>query len=178
MVDMSYLELKKMVNFFYNMSYDDDIPEETEQETGPCISPLQLHARMFALGDRYDISGLREVAVKKYSSKCAVAWIPLEFLESISDVYGRTPASLRQLRDAACVVARKNLPKMLDDESVATVYEKVLTETPEFTKDLLGIYVKAPLYGNCGTCCSNQVMEALQVRCLRCGKGMPGFRPC
>ena len=95
MVDISYLELTKMVDFFYNMSYDDDIPEETEQETVPCISPLQLHARMFALGDRYDIAGLREAAVKKYSSRCATAWMPLEFLESISDLYERTPASIR-----------------------------------------------------------------------------------
>ena len=30
-----------MVNFFYSMSYDDDIPRETEQETRPCI-PLEL----------------------------------------------------------------------------------------------------------------------------------------
>ena len=55
MADMSYLELKKMVRFFYSMSYDDDIPEATEQDTPPHISLLQLHARMFALGDRYDI---------------------------------------------------------------------------------------------------------------------------
>jgi hypothetical protein len=31
---------------------------------------------------------------------------------------------------------------MLNDESVATVYENVLTEVPEFTKDLLGITSK------------------------------------
>jgi speckle-type POZ protein len=94
MVDISYLELKKMVDFFYNMSYDDNIPKETEQETELCISLLQLYAQMFALEDRYDIPGLREVAVKKYSSRCTVTWIPLEFLESISDVYRSTSASL------------------------------------------------------------------------------------
>ena len=160
-----------MVAFFYTLSYDDDIPKETEKETKPYVSPLQLHARMFALGDQYDIQGLKETAVKKYVSRCAVTWIPKEFLESISDIYGRTHASLRQLRDAACVVARKNLPMMLDDKSVATTYENILTEVPDFTKDLLGIYVKAPLYSHCSTCSSNQAMEALQVRCLKCGKG-------
>jgi hypothetical protein len=132
---------------------------------------------MFALGDRYDIPGLRGVAVKKYSSRCAVTWKPLEFLESISDVYESTPASLGQLRKAACVLARKNLPKMLDDESVAIFYEKVLIEVPGFTKDLLQIYVEEPIYGNCRECCSNQAMEVLQARCLKCGKGMPMPRP-
>ncbi len=175
MADISYLELKKMVNFFYSMSYDDDIPEVTERETVSRISLLQLHARMFALGDRYDIPGLRDVAVKKYSSRCAVSWEPLEFIESICDVYERTPSSIRHLSNAACILMRKNLPKMLDDEAVATAYEKVLIEVPEFTKDMLGIYVNAPLYGDCSTCGSNQAFEALQVRCNRCGKGRPGL---
>ena len=175
MVDVSHLELKKMVQFFYSMSYDDDIPEVTERETASLISLLQLHARMFALGDRYDIPGLRDVAVKKYSSRCAVSWKPLEFVESICDIYERTPSSLRHLRNAACIRMRKNLPNMLDDEAVANAYENVLDQVPDFTKDLLRIYVNAPLYGDCSTCGSNQAFEALQVRCNGCGKGRPGL---
>jgi hypothetical protein len=174
MVDISYMELKKMVNFFYSMNYDDEIPEETGDETRPPISLLQLHARMFALGDRYDVPGLRDTAVKKYSSRATVPGVPLELLESIYDVYKGTPASVRQLRDAAGILVRKSLPKMLDEAAVATAYEKVLDEVPEFTKELLGIYVKAALYGECYTCGSNQGMEALQVRCMRCGKGRSG----
>lgn len=161
-----------MVQFFYSMSYDDDIPE---RETGSFISLLQLHARMFALGDRYDIPGLSEVAVNKFSSRCAASWEPLQFLESICDIYERTPSSVKQLRNAACIRMRKNLPKMLDDEAVATAYERVLTEVPEFTKDMLGIYVNAPLYGDCSTCGSNQAFHPLQVRCNGCGKGKPGL---
>ena len=164
-----------MVNFFYNMDYDDDIPEVTEQGNGPRLSLLQLHARMFALGDRYDIPGLKDVAVKKYSSRCSVCRDPLELIESICDVYERSTASVRQLRNAACVLMRKKLPKMLDDEAVTAVYEKVLSEVPEFTMDMLGIYVGAPLRGDCGTCGSNQAFEALQVRCKRCGKGSSSF---
>jgi hypothetical protein len=37
MVDISYMESKKMVSFFYSMNYDDEIPEETGYETGPPI---------------------------------------------------------------------------------------------------------------------------------------------
>ena len=127
---------------------------------------------MFALGDRYDIPGLRDVAVKKYSSRCAVSCDPFELIESICDVYERTTASVRQLRNAACIMMRKKLPKMLDDEAA---YEKVLSEVPEFTKDMLATYVKAPLCGDCSTCGSNQAFEALQVRCKRCGKGSSSF---
>ncbi len=172
---MSYLELRKMVDFFYSMSYDDEIPEETEQEAENRFSLLQLHARMFALGDRYDIPGLRDVAVKKYSSRGVASWEPLEFLESIHEVYRRTPASIRQLRNAAGILVRNNMRKILDDEVIAIIYDKVLDEVPEFTKDMLRIYVKAPLYGDCITCGSNQAFEALQVRCKRCGKGRSGL---
>ena len=160
-----------MVQFLYSMGYDDDIPDVTERETESPTSVLQLHARMFALGDRYDIPSLRDKAVKKYSSRCAGSWEPLELIESICDVYERTPSSVRHLRDAACIRVRKKLPKMLDDEAVAIAYEKVLTEVPEFTKDMLRIYVTAPLYGDCSTCGSDQAFEALQVRCNGCGKG-------
>ena len=176
MVDISHLELKKMVQFFYSMSYDDDIPEVTERETVSLSSPLQLYVRMFALGDRYDIPGLRDVAAKKCSSRCAASWEPLEFIESIRDVYEGTPPSIRYLRNPACILTRKNLPKMLDDDAVATAYEKVLIDVPEFTKDLLGIYIVAPLYGACSTCASTQAFEPLQVRCNRCGKDQGRLR--
>ena len=175
MVDISHLELKKMVQFFYSMSYDDHIPQVTEQETVSLMSQLQLHARMFALGDRYDIPGLRDVAAKQYSWRCAASCEPLELVESIPDVYEGTPSSIRHLRDAACIRMRKSLPKMLDDEAVATAYEKVITAFPDFTKDMLAIYVTAPLYGECSTCWLDQAFEALQIRCKGCGKGQPAF---
>ncbi|KAI9769799.1 MAG: hypothetical protein M1840_003793 [Geoglossum simile] len=165
-VDVSYVEVKKM-----NMSYDDEIPEEAEQEMDPSISSLQLHARMFALGDRYDIPGLRDLAVKNYSSRCAVPGVSLELITSIHDVYTRTPASIRQLRDIAGILMRKNLPEMLDDKVVTAAYEELLTKVPDFTRDLLGTYVKAPLIGYCAACCSNQGMVPLQVKCVRCGRG-------
>ncbi len=165
-----------MVSFFYSMNYDNDMPdEETEQKTGPRISQLQLHARMFALGDRYDIPGLRDMAVKKYSYRCGVSWAPLEFLESIYDVYGMAPAAVQQLRNAAGFEVRKHLPEMLDDKAVAAAYETVHVDLPEFTKDMLDIYVKGPLLGDCIACGSNQAFEAIQVRCKGCGKGKSGW---
>ena len=158
---MIYPELKKMVNFFYSLSYDDNILEATELETPSHISPLQLHARTFALGDRFDIPALRDLAEKKYSSRCSIPFEPLELIESICDVYERTPASVTQLGNAACILFRRNLLRMLDDEAFATVYEKVLIEVPEFTRNMLQFHVKAPLNGDCNSCGSNQAFEVL-----------------
>jgi hypothetical protein len=169
MEHISHTELEKMVTFFYNTDYDDDLPDGTE------LSLLQLHTRMFALADQYEILNLSTIAAKKYCSRCAVSWTPTEFLASIRDVYGSTPSCVRNLRDSACMAIRKHLPQMLDDESIAKLYEETLTENPDFAKDLLKSYVNEPFYGNCSTCGSNQPMEALQARCKKCRKGNSGF---
>ena len=164
-----------MVDFFYRMDYDDDVLEDAEADTQSPSSLLQLHARMFALGDRYGIPGLRDVAVKKYSSRCTSSEA-LEFMNSIYDVYEGTATSVRPLRDVVCIRMRDRLPKVLDEEAIRTVYQRVLIEVPEFGRDLLDLYVKAPLYGNCVTCCSHQAFEALQARCKACGKGRSGWQ--
>ena len=169
MKDLSYLELMKMVRFFYNFDYDDDIPENIEPKTESSLSLLQLHARMFALGDRYDIPGLREYAVRKYSSRCAACWNSLEFLKTIPVIYESTAASVKQLRNLACNLMRKKMSRILANKCVAAVYDKNLSELPEFTKDMLGVYVKWPSYGVCGACNSAENLRVLLFECPKCG---------
>ena len=164
-----HIELKKLVDFFYSSEYDDCLPEEAD------ISLLQLHARMFALADQYDIPGLSHLAAEKYFSRCTASWEPLEFLVSLQDVYETTPVSTRLLRNTACTAIRKQLPRMLDNKDVAEMYDKILSGTPDFTKDLLRCYVSNPLYGYCQSCYSYQPMEALQGRCKKCKKGNTAF---
>jgi hypothetical protein len=52
------------------MDYDDDIPLDAD------VSVLQLHARMFALADKYKILDLDSVAANKYSARCLTSWEP------------------------------------------------------------------------------------------------------
>ncbi|OAL42720.1 hypothetical protein IQ07DRAFT_525665, partial [Pyrenochaeta sp. DS3sAY3a] len=166
----SDFKLENLVEFFYSMDHDEVMPEGTN------VSPLQLHAQMFALADRYDISELLSVAAKKYCERCTNSWEPIEFLDSIEDVYELTPASMDSLRKAACVTIRRHLPGILDDSVTAERYEKALSENPDFAKDLLHSYIDKPLFGHCGTCHSEQSMEPLQTRCQRCKKGQSGLR--
>lgn len=125
-----------MVEFFYSLDYDE--VEDTEKNG---VSPLQLHARMFAIGDRFDIPDLRVVAVQKYLNRCSLSWDDLEFLGSIREIYTSTPDSIPQLRNAAVSVAWKKARSMQDTEGVRKVYEEVTKEVPEFTRHLLSEYV-------------------------------------
>jgi hypothetical protein len=168
MVDIPLLELGKLVDFFYSMDYIDDLGEAHNQQEGGCVSLLHLHARLFAYGDRYDIPALRHVATRKYSSRCSKSWDPAEFLGSIREVYQSTPDSLRQLRDTVTSISRKQLPIMLNDTTIASMYDEVTRDVPDYTRDLLRLYVKEPLYQFCRTCHGYQGMEALQTRCKKC----------
>jgi hypothetical protein len=161
---VNYIELKKLVNFFYDSEYDDCLPEDAD------LSLLQLHARMFALADQYDIPGLKTLAAEKYSSRCTTSQT-LELLVSLRDVYETTPPSIRRLRHTAYIAVRKRLPEILRNKEASEMYDKILSEIPDFTKDLLRCYVSDPVYGHCQSCCSHQPMELLQARCKKCKKG-------
>lgn len=105
-----HVELEKLVDFFYSSEYDDCLPEEAD------VSLLQLHARMFALADQYDIPGLSHLAVEKYFSRCTTSWEPLEFLVSLKDVmkppplvldcYATQPAQLSESICQVCLTTR------------------------------------------------------------------------
>jgi hypothetical protein len=160
-----FLLLDRLVQFFYNMDYDEVLPLYAD------VTILQLHARMFALADKYEIPDLPSVAADKYSARCLTFWKPLEFLSSIQDVYDGTPPSISLLRKIAYTAIRRNLPAMLNDETISKLYDQAVTEYPDFTKDLLQSYVINPVFRHCYTCSSHQRMEILQVRCKNCKKG-------
>ncbi|EOA81117.1 uncharacterized protein SETTUDRAFT_35991 [Exserohilum turcica Et28A] len=125
---------------------------------------------MFALADQYEIPDLKNLAAEKYSSRCTASRT-LELLVSLRNVYETTPSSIRRLRDTAYMAVRKHLPEILRNEEAAEMYDKILSEIPEFTKDLLRCYTSNPVYGHCLSCCSHQPMEPLQGRCKKCKKG-------
>ncbi len=87
-----------MVHCLYHGNYaafDAAIDAETWK------SAHQLHAAMYALGDKYDLTRIKKIALF-YFNKCD-AKPPLRGLvESISIVYSSTPDSDRHLRGESC----------------------------------------------------------------------------
>lgn len=51
------------------------------------------------------------------------------------------------------------------------ILRTTLQDVPEFTFDVLQLFVNAPLSGRCSSCGPGQAAEALQARCIKCGKG-------
>jgi hypothetical protein len=159
--------VEKLIDYFYTADYDECVVSAGETEYGPVVSGFQVHTRMFALADKYDIEGLRILSVEKYSRRLKEASTSpkyQEFLESVPEVYDLPPPSARPLRNEVTHFARISLAKFLKGQSVREAYEKIAVDTPDFIKDVLDLYME-----ECFTCGSHQAMDA---RCRQCGRGI------
>jgi hypothetical protein len=171
MTEVTMHELERLVEYFYQMDYRSSLVETADPQPRNGVSVLQLHARMFGYAEKYDIIGLRELAIQKYVMRCSKSWDAIEFLESIHEVYENTHESIRRLRDTVTNISRQRLPTMLDDDKVSATYEQVTQDIPDYTRDLLRLFMNAPLYLFCCECNEYQQMEALQTKCRKCKKG-------
>ena len=86
--------VSRMVHCLYYGSYD---PFDAVIDSEIWKSAHQLHAAMYALGDKYDLTLLKETALADFNKRGA-DHSPLGLLESIPIVYSSTPDSDRRLR--------------------------------------------------------------------------------
>jgi hypothetical protein len=159
----------KLLQYFYTGDYIEMSEEDDSAHSD--MSALQLHARVFALADKYDVKDLCVLSAEKYSSRLEKDFNVVDFLESIPDVYHLTAPQVRTLRDFVLHFARKNLETALHHSSHSKVYDDITSEVPTFTKDLLDSYVASPILADCYNCGPTMAMQALQVRCRKCSRG-------
>ncbi|KAK0640944.1 hypothetical protein B0T16DRAFT_204744 [Cercophora newfieldiana] len=150
------------------------------------LTPIRIHARMFALADKYDIRGLQLHASEQYE-KLATTIRAHQLLDSIPDVYDLTPESVRRLRDKAVMAARLAPEGELDHalgnptlrkktaRATADMFRAVGERNPEFLKDLVASYIVVSSVRNCNYCAAIgkpqlQPMKATDYRCVTCGE--------
>lgn len=146
-------------------------PIESDKIEGAPLSALELHAEMYALGDKYQATELSRLAMQKYKDRLKRDWVPRDFLRSITKVYKLTPESNRKLRDATFSHARSNIGQFQSDDAMRLQFKETCLDVPEFMFDLLESYIDVSLTGDCFQCGLHQSVEPLQLRCLSCMKG-------
>ncbi|KAF4503391.1 Kelch 21 [Fusarium agapanthi] len=161
-----------MVDYLYMGDYSIDMSEADETNTASNSGALSTHAIMYALGDEYDIKGLRDLSARKYSWSLDESLELNEFLSSIPFVYTLTPDSSRGLRDPALEFARNKLRHVGGQSDNRDAFDELLIECPDFLKELLYYCVQAPSLGYCPcTGPRDRVpVEAEGYRCKACGK--------
>ncbi|KAK1989747.1 hypothetical protein LX36DRAFT_686373 [Colletotrichum falcatum] len=104
--------VEMMVQYFYNLGYCKPTPEsnsdrshadlcQTTQEHSDSgdISDILLHAKVYAIAEKYAIGGLKALARIKFQTTASKCWDTDDFLDAISEAYTSTLDSDRGLRD-------------------------------------------------------------------------------
>ncbi|KAG9591239.1 hypothetical protein KCU77_g4705, partial [Aureobasidium melanogenum] len=64
--------VKAMIYYFYHHDYHTEpMPDSMKDSIGECLSegPLAQHARMYAMGEKYGVPGLKALALEKFSPR-------------------------------------------------------------------------------------------------------------
>ncbi|TID13050.1 hypothetical protein E6O75_ATG09999 [Venturia nashicola] len=123
-----------------NHSEVDEIESAAEQQAKGSASNLTLHAKVYAIAEKYGIQGLKTMAKNKFSAQMAYHWDSPEVPLAIQEVYETTVDSDRGLRDVITSTFRC-YPELAQRRDV----EAVVKETPELAWELFRVGWDLPL---------------------------------
>lgn len=158
---------------FFNPSPKPQVPVDLIESIteGTWISSFNTNVRMYALADRYDVSGLKQVVEKRIKHLINAARynqntdFAHELLAEIPLIYETTPASDRGLRNCVLDYVKSHWVGLSASESI----KAVISEAPEFALELITTMSQSYLYeGTCQRCHRTDKWTAERVRCL-CG---------
>ena len=166
--------VKKMLQFCYSTEWSD---AKDSNDKLRYISQLHTNAMMYALGEKYDMKGVKIMAEVKWDAavKSDIMGLPSTVVTSLAptlvSVYNDTPAQGRGLRDRVVAYAQENwklIPVLLQ--------KQLVTNHPDFAFDMINskpLVVKQldrPYKGECRRCNSTDKWKADHVTCS-CGWG-------
>lgn len=98
------------------------------QEEKPAYSAegnLVIHAKVYALGAKYDVPGLETLSLNKFAAAVSTHWDSTEFPEAVHLVYTNTADEDRDLRTVVADAMMPNIVKVLQREEVACVVKEL-----------------------------------------------------
>ena len=98
-------------------SYSESESESGPEPDAPKLPKLSIHARVYALGEKYDIKGLKTLSIKKFNQAAKVHWNSGDFMRAVEEVYTTTGDQDRGMRDAVVEVIFQ-YPKVLNKASM------------------------------------------------------------
>ncbi|KAI1828216.1 BTB/POZ protein [Xylaria intraflava] len=136
--------VERMIQYMYSGTYDAR-PGMYDSESA---SRLQMHARVFALADKYQIDELETLSAREYTVSLHDKVDISPFLGSIHDVFNLTPQSKRAMRIAAINFAKNYLgAAMRGSSDLQTRFNDTARDIPDFAQELLESFLMAPVPG-------------------------------
>ncbi|THW09982.1 hypothetical protein D6D25_07674, partial [Aureobasidium pullulans] len=169
--------VRAMIRYIYDLPYDQMLEANTFDDTAAYSTneDLLFHIAVFTAADKYDVSTLRPLVVKKFEDLMETTWEGEQFATAIQKLTGPSAGHLADntLQAAATGFCAKNLPKLIRKEA----FVNMIQEEEPFTGRLLaGLFNREGESGAeltlkaCQTCKASveQNLSIYLQRCLRC----------
>lgn len=111
--------------------HDDQVGYAEDEDDTESESHLVLHTQVYALGEKYDIPSLKQLAKQKFEMAAACYYDAPELAEAIELVYQSTVDTDRGLRDIVLQLFRRH-PQLANTQDIYAV----IKETPGLALDL------------------------------------------
>ncbi|THW99234.1 hypothetical protein D6D18_04835 [Aureobasidium pullulans] len=169
--------VRAMIRHIYDLPYDQMLEANTSDDTAAYSTneDLLFHIAVFTAADKYDVSTLRPLVVKKFEDLMETTWEGEQFTTAIQKLTGPSAGHLADntLQAAAAAFCAKNLTKLIKKEA----FVNMIQEEEPFTGRLLaGLFNRegesdAELTLKACQSCKAFVEQNLSIylqRCLRC----------
>ncbi|EGP89223.1 uncharacterized protein MYCGRDRAFT_39186 [Zymoseptoria tritici IPO323] len=119
-----------MIHYFYFLDYEvgkRGAGLETPAVAADLVSEddhALAHAKIFAVAEKYQVPGLKELAVGKFKAAMEVHEKHPDFAEVVTTVFATTPETVRDLRDIVSTRLTTN-PNLLDSKDIESAVNSV-----------------------------------------------------
>ncbi|KAK2036995.1 hypothetical protein LZ31DRAFT_613401, partial [Colletotrichum somersetense] len=115
-----------MIQQFYRLNYqplDSNNHSESpdQQHNSTDLSGLFLHAKVYAIAEKYVIGGLKDLAVSKFRTAAETTWDAGDFLDAASEAYTSTIDTDRRPRDVVLELFAQHGDLLDGDEAKSLV---------------------------------------------------------
>ncbi|GAB7341439.1 hypothetical protein MBLNU457_7680t1 [Dothideomycetes sp. NU457] len=102
-----------MMQFFYTDNYTPGVDDHHPGEEG-----LAAHALVYAIAEKYDVAGLRELARKKYNRRLYEMWKNSEMARAISIINNSIAPEVKGLKQVTADEVARYLGRLIDDSEI------------------------------------------------------------
>ncbi|KAK6427757.1 hypothetical protein LTR81_000101 [Elasticomyces elasticus] len=141
--------VERMIAYVYTQTYDvkkvsyltEHIEDPHAGMTLPDVNDMLVaHARVFAIGDYYDIPKLKDLAVENFLEVSRVGWEVEGFIEVIKEVNKLTSTDHPELRNVLRLIAMEHITELTKKDDFMTQLAG-LKDTQDFAADMLRVVV-------------------------------------
>jgi hypothetical protein len=102
-----------------------------------------VNAQMYVMGDKYNVTALKELAIQKYTAALPAGWNSESFTNSVYEIYEGTLEEADGLKDVAIQFAGRKAKELMDRGDFITV----LKDIPDFAVEVLRVALENPTGG-------------------------------